>query len=230
MAKAPDLSRFGDVASLRLRGNLDLEARLRGLMSNAAVTANVDAKAVKQFATGIPTLDGLIGDKFAMNGTVRTFPKGGFGFETFRFVGEHVTIRIDGNAGPESVALDARIEIPGSASRRQAIDGTGESRIPPLRNTRTTQCDIPCRDTDATALNRPIPELSLDATATDILGAAEIAAKIAGTVDGKAAKGTLRLLKRQQEVGFSILGFRRRIRKDPWATHSRTRPILLLDT
>ncbi len=197
VAKAPDLSRFGDVASLRLRGTLDLEARLRGLMSNAAVTASIDAKAM-QFGTGIATLDGLIGDTFAMNGTVRTFPKGGFGFETFRVLGEHVTIRIDGNAGPESVAVDARIEIPDlrRADRRLTGQGRVESRLSGTLDQPNATFHAEVKG--ATALNRPIPELSLDATATDILGAAEIAAKIAGTVDGKAAAGTLRLLKRQQ--------------------------------
>src|SRR5690606_5896482 len=54
--QVPDLSRFGDLASLRLRGILDLDAQLQGLLSNTPLIATLDGNA-SRFATGLETVD-----------------------------------------------------------------------------------------------------------------------------------------------------------------------------
>ncbi len=167
-ANAPDLSRFGDLATLRLRGALDVTASIQGLLSKAPVVANVNG-AAKQFATGIPAIDGLAGGELAMSGVVRMLPNGGFGFQAFHLNGQHVTTKLDGSASPENVSVNATIDLPDlrRADGRLTGQGAAEARFTGTleRPNATFHAEI----RNATALNRPIPQLALDATATDFL-------------------------------------------------------------
>src|SRR5690606_37798005 len=84
--QAPDLSRFGDVASLQLRGRLELNGQIQGLLSSAPLVATLDGNA-SRFATGLETVDGLAGGRLTLSGIVRLLPNGGLGFQNLRLEG-----------------------------------------------------------------------------------------------------------------------------------------------
>ena len=193
----PDLTRFGDLASLRLRGILDLDATVQGLMSKAPVTATLDGKATR-FGTGIGAIDGLAGGQLAMTGRARMLPNGGFGFQNMEIAGAHALARIDGNATAENVAIDAKLDLPDLRRADNRLTGQGALSAQLTGTLARPNATFKATLRDATALRRPIPQLDLDAAAMDLLGSLDVRSTLSGIIDGKTAKGAVRLLKRPE--------------------------------
>ena len=78
--RAPDLSRFAGLATIALKGAVDIAADLDGVPRAGAVTASLDAHAT-DFATGVAAADGFAGGRWALTGAAQSLPKGGFGFQ-----------------------------------------------------------------------------------------------------------------------------------------------------
>lgn len=194
---APDLSRFGDLASVRLRGALDLDAQVRGLMSKAAFVATIDAKATR-FSTGLSAIDGLAGGQLTVNGVVRVLPRGGFGFDDLQLTGAHATARVDGNATSENVAVNAAIDIADLRRADRRLTGKAAMTAQVTGTLDRPDAAFHAELRDATALGRPIPRLAFDATAMNLLGPIDIRGTLSGIVDGKRATGALHLAKRTE--------------------------------
>ena len=201
---APDLSRFGDLASLRLRGVLDLDAQVQGLMSKAPLVATIDANATR-FATGVASFDGLTGGRLGLKGIVRMLPNGGFGFQDLLLTGAHATARLNGDATPENVAISAAIDIADLRRADQRLSGQGKMTAQVTGTLARQNAVFQAELRNATALGRPIPRLAIDATATDLLGRIDARATLTGTVDGKLASGAVRVAKRA-EGGWLVDG------------------------
>lgn len=192
---APDLSRFGDVAALRLRGVLDLKARLQGVLSKGTVTATFDGDA-SRFATGIDTIDNLAGGRLALSGAARLLPKGGFGFDNLRLTGAHASARIDGDATPSSVAVNAAVNLPDLRRADRRLTGKGEITAQVTGTLERPNATLRAVLHDATALERSVPRLTADATVNDFMGLPDARATLSGTVDGRPANGSVHAAKR----------------------------------
>jgi len=197
VVNAPDLSRFGDVAALRLRGTLDLNAGLQGVFSAGPVTATLDGNA-SRFATGTETIDGLVGGRLALSGIARLLPNGGFGFQNLRLAGAHATARLDGDATAAGVAVNADVNLPDLRRADRRLTGQGE--ITARLGGTLSRLDANARATisDATALGRPIPRLSLEAKIGDLTGQLDARTDLSGEVNGKPASGTVHIAKRPE--------------------------------
>lgn len=191
-ADVPELSRFGALSALQLRGALALSADLTGVPANSEINAAIDGQATR-FGTGIDALDGLAGGRLALKGMVSQLPAGGFGFGDLRLTGEYASARLDGQAmvTQSNVTISANIadlrradsRLSGRADLTGALTGTIEK--PDGKLTATIS--------DARMLGRPVPRLVLDATATDMTGLVNASATLSGTVDNKPAQGALRV-------------------------------------
>ncbi|WP_210485204.1 translocation/assembly module TamB domain-containing protein [Microvirga antarctica] len=204
VVNAPDLARFGDLASLRLRGALALDAQVQGLLSKAPVNATIDAK-VTTFSTGLAAVDGLSGGVVSLKGGVRMLPKGGFGFSDLRLSGAHASARLDGAATAENVAVDAAVDLPDLRLADRRLSGQGSITAKVTGRLERPDATLHAEMRNGTALGRPIPQLAIDASGTDLLGLIDLRTTLAGTVDGKPANGTLRLAKRA-EGGWHLDG------------------------
>jgi translocation and assembly module TamB len=197
VVRAPDLSRFGDVASLRLRGGLDLNAQLRGLLSQGPVTAVIDGNA-SRFSTGIALVDGLSGGRLTLTGGVRLLPNGGFGFEDLRLAGAHATARLDGDATPNTLAVNATVDLPDLRRADERLTGRGEIAAQFTGTLEQPHATLRAGLRDATALGRPISRLELTASASDLTGLLDARVTLSGDVNRKPADGAVHLAKRRE--------------------------------
>ena len=100
-ANAPDLSRFGDLAALPLRGVLAITADVTGVPNDGRFDATVDGQATG-FGTGVASVDGLLGGRLGLKGKISKLPRGGYGFGDLRLTGAHASARLDGQATVEA--------------------------------------------------------------------------------------------------------------------------------
>ncbi|MBM6594851.1 translocation/assembly module TamB domain-containing protein [Microvirga pudoricolor] len=194
---APDLTRFGDLAGLSLQGVLDLDANVQGLLSDGPITANLNGQATR-FGTGIPTVDGLVGGRLNLSGTARTLLGGGFGFQNLALSGEHVTATLNGDARSDSLALNANLTVPQLRFADSRLTGRGEVAAGLTGTFARPNATFRAALSNATALGRPISQLTLDGTGNDLLGLPDIRATLAGDVDRKSANGVFHVAKRQE--------------------------------
>ncbi len=201
-ADIPELSRFGSLAGLQLRGALALTAGLTGVPKDGQIIADLVGQATR-FGTGIAAIDGLAGGKLGLKGRVSKLPADGFGFGDLRLTGEYASARLDGQATVDRADIDARAAIPDLKRADNRLSGraeltarlTGTIEHPDAKATLTV--------TDARALSRPVPRLVLEATVTDLTGLADAHATLSGTVDNKPAQGALHIA-RQDNGGWRL--------------------------
>ncbi len=191
---ADDLSRFGDLAGLKLAGVLDLSAALNGVPKEGHIEAVLDGRA-DRFATGIKSIDGLTGGRLTLDGSIRKLPHGGYGFGQLRLIGRHVSARADGEATTQTAGIDVQLAIPDLKYADKRLTGRADGKLRLTGSATKPDAGINITVTDASALGRSIPHLTLQATATDLTGQLAASAKLAGSVGGKPADGTLDLAK-----------------------------------
>lgn len=189
---APDLGRFSRLAGRNLRGALDLSADLTGKPFDGGVEAAL-AGVATGLATGVAAADGLIGEKLTLAGKVATLPDGGVSFEKLTLGAAHATARVDGSATKEKAAVDAKIDI--SELRYAGLPLAGRATVAAAVTGSLDKPDATFSATlaDATANGRPIPKLTLEGEARDILGRLTARATLDGVVDRKPASGRLSL-------------------------------------
>ncbi len=197
VAHAPDLSRFGDIAGLRLRGALDLDAGLQGVLSTGPVSATLNGSATR-FATGIGAVDGLAGGRVTLSGLARLLPNGGFGFQDLRLAGAHAAARLDGDATSARVAVNAHVDLPDLRRADERLTGRGALAAQLTGTLSRLDAKATATITEATALGRPIPRLALDATVTDLTGLIDARTTLAGEVNRKPANGTIHVARRPE--------------------------------
>lgn len=189
---AADLGRFSRLAGRDLRGALDVSADLSGAPLDGAAAARLDG-AVTGLGSGVAAVDGLVGERLALSGKVATLADGGLSFDKLALDGAHVFALVGGQATKEKLAIDAKIDLPelkyaglplaGRANVAATIAGALDK--PDATLTATLE--------DATANGRPIPGLTLQGEAHDLLGRLTALATLDGVVDRKPARGRLSL-------------------------------------
>ncbi len=200
--EAPDLTRFGRLAGLDLRGAVSGSARLTGNPAQSLVEAATELAATN-FGTGIAPLDGAFGGRATARGTILTRPAGGYGFRDLRIEGAHVSARLDGTATVREAAIDLTATLPdlkrldsrltGRADLTGRLGGTSE------RPDLTAALAV----ANATMLDRPVPRLAIRIDARDIAGLVDARLDLDGDIAGRPARGGLRLA-RIQASGWQL--------------------------
>ena len=190
--EAPDLSRFGPVAGLGLKGEASLAAELEGTPRLQRFIARVDAKATR-FATGIGPVDGLYGGKLALQGGIKLDPDGAFGFDDLRLTGPNASARINGAATSKLADVTAEMSVPNLSDADRRLSGRGEilARLTGTLNRPDAMARVSI--TDATMLGRPVPRLEVEADAVDLRGALDARLTLNGEIDRKPAQGALHI-------------------------------------
>ncbi|QGM96831.1 translocation/assembly module TamB domain-containing protein [Methylocystis parvus] len=191
---ASDLGRFSRLAGRELRGALDLSADLSGAPFEGVVTAALDG-AVTGLGSGVPAVDGLVGERLTLAGKVATLPHGGFSFEKLSLNGAHIAAFVDGQATKEKAAIAAKIDLP--ELRHANLPLSGAAHIDAALAGALDRPDASFSATleKATANGRPIPKLAVQGEARDLLGEVAAVATLDGEVDRKPAKGRFSLAK-----------------------------------
>ncbi len=189
---APDLSRFGAVAGLKLKGAATLKADLEGAPRSSRYTAQIDAIA-NRFATGISQLDGLVGERLTLTGGARLDADGGFGFTDLRLIGANASARVNGSITPSLADLTATLTIPELAKADRRASGRGEALAHVTGSLARPDATASISIQDATLLGRPVPRLELKVVATNLRDAPDAKIALDGEIDRKPARGSLHI-------------------------------------
>ena len=189
---APDLAFFSDLVSRSLRGRLSVTADLTGTPKEGHIEAAIDGQAT-DLATGIAAIDGLLGGRLALNGTIRKHPKRGFGFGNLRLTGAHVSGQADGDVTTEQANLEIHFTFPDLRHVDTRLSGRTEA-IARLSGSIDNPDGIAAITvSDASALGRPIPRLALEASGSDLTHLLNAQVTLSGEVNNKPAHGALRI-------------------------------------
>lgn len=189
---APNLRPFSDLLGLRLTGAASGRAKVEGTPRANRYGGAIEAR-VTELSSGLGPLDGLAGRQLSLSGSVRLEPTGEYRFEKLRLAGQNATAELTGSLGQDSGELKVTAQIPNlrlvdrRLTGRASLDGrvTGGLQRPNLAGEVALA--------DASALGRPVPRLALTVDLQDVTGALAGAVRLDGVVDGKPARGGLRL-------------------------------------
>ncbi|WP_442755108.1 translocation/assembly module TamB domain-containing protein [Methylocystis sp. JAN1] len=191
---APDLGRFSRLAGRDLRGALELSADLSGAPRKGAATASLDGS-VTGLGSGVAAVDGLVGERLSLSGKVATRPNGGFSFDKLALNGAHLSALIDGEATKEKAAVEARLDLPDLKYAGLPLTGRANLAAHVSGALDKPDATLTAMLENATADGRPIPKLTLQGEAHDVLGQLTALATLNGIVDRKKAAGRFSLAK-----------------------------------
>lgn len=193
---AGNLRAFSEIARLRLAGAADLEADLEGAPRDHRFSAKLDGR-IARFGTGIAQVDGLLGGKVGLAGTVRMEPEGAYRVDNLTLTGEHAEARVDGELRQRSADLRITGTVPDLKRADARLSGRGTLQAHVTGGLAAPNVTGEIALANASAMGRPIPRLALSVDAKDVTGALDATVKLDGTVDGKPARGGLRLARPQ---------------------------------
>ena len=133
-----------------------------------------------------------------LTGSIRKLPHGGYGFGNLRLVGRHASARADGEATTDSAGINVQFAIPELKYADKRLTGAASGKLRLTGSVTKPDATVNITMANGSALGRPIPRLTLTATATDLTGQLAAKAKLSGSVGGKPAQGALDLAKRAQ--------------------------------
>lgn len=197
-----DLSRFGAVAGLKLRGAMALGAQIDGSPEAERIDARLDGK-LTGLSTGVTQVDGLTGGAVDIAGSVRKLPDGGFGFDDLRIAGRHISARVNGDANRDNAAVSAALMIPQLSHADATLLGQAEARAQLTGSLDRLNANTSLVLNNVQASGRPVPRLALDLAATDLAGALDAKATLVGTIDRNDANGRVHLAK-QIDGGWRV--------------------------
>jgi translocation and assembly module TamB len=197
-----DLAHFGALAGLKLRGALTFGAQLDGRPDTGRIDARLDGK-LSGLSTGIGQLDGLTGGAVELAGAIRTLPNAGFGFDDLRIAGRHISARVHGDATKDNAAISAAVVIPQLSHADKTLSGQAEANAQLTGSLDKLNAHVAMALNDVRASGRPVPRVTLELAATDVTGALDARATLAGTIDRDAANGRLHVAK-QADGGWRL--------------------------
>lgn len=187
-----DLAAIAPFAGRPLAGIVTLESSLDLKPDLSALAATFSGKVLK-LATGIAEADALIGPELTLSGGVTRAADGGFALDRVKIAGAAVTLTADGKVDPKSADLTADLGLSdlsrinpnasGSAGARVALSGSLE------KLNATVRASVP----RAALMNRPVRDLVIDVTATDVTGPVAATLGLTGTIADRPARGAARL-------------------------------------
>jgi translocation and assembly module TamB len=188
-AEIPNLSRFGKLAGLPLRGRLKLGADLDGTPSERRFAAMIDAT-TSEFATGLMQIDGLIGGEARLTGGVNSAPDTGLSFDNLTLSASQARVQINGAANPKAADITALLTIPSLEKADKRLAGHGEAKAHVTGTLDHPNATLSAEIHDGALLGRPVPRLILAAHGTDLLDAFDAEANLDGSIGGKPAQGS----------------------------------------
>jgi translocation and assembly module TamB len=156
----------------------------------------LDAKAdlrVDGLATGIAPFDRLHGGVMTLTGGLFTLPRGGFGFDDFLAKGAHLRARLDGQSSAGQMLIDATAAISDLRQFDGRMTGTADLQAKVTGSQAHPNVSLKAIIPQATALKRPLRDLTLVVEAQNMVEAPQATVNLSGDVAGKPAKGVAKI-------------------------------------
>lgn len=194
------LAAFSRLAGRPLSGQGYVAAALTGDPSQRTVRAVLDGRAT-ELALGEAVADRLVGRQLTLAGTV-TRRGEVLALEGVTLSGRHVTAGLDGRLGDGSVNLSAALALPDLAHVDAQLKGAARADAKASGDLLDPDVDLVLAAAAAQALNRPIRNLRLTASARRVASTPEITLTGSGDVDGKPL--TIDTVARAQDGGWTL--------------------------
>jgi translocation and assembly module TamB len=195
-----DLSRFSGLAGRTLSGTAEVSGAIKGNPRLKTFTVDLDGNA-KALSTGIAAFDGLTGGSLTLSGTVAQPAEGRYSATGVRLAGAHLAATADGALGQDASDLAVKLDLPALQHADKRLTGKAAVSAHVTGPLAHLNADARIGLSEAKALGRPIPKLDLVATLKDLQGALAAKVTLSGSVDGKAATGTVEAA-RQPDGGW----------------------------
>ena len=192
---APDLSPFGKLAGLALKGALAGHIDIDAAPSKRTGRAAIDAQ-IKNFATGKAAIDGFAGGALALTGAVRRLPDGGFGFDKLQLEGAHGVALVDGEVATDKATAHAEIDIPEAKALDERVSGKAQVTADLSGALAHLDARLLASLENGRLMGRSTPRLQVSADFHDLTGDINGQAKLDGTIDALAATGDLSFAQR----------------------------------
>ncbi len=191
---ANDLSRFAKLAGVSVKGQARIGADLEGAPRYGQLTAQLDAHATK-LATGYPILDKVIGGELGVTGAARMLAGGGFAFADLMATGQHGSARLNGEYGPNKVALDARIDLPQAQILDPRVSGMAQIAATLTGKPDDLSAALKASLGAGRLLDRKTSGVTLEANANHLTGLLDASASLSGDIDRHPLRGSVHVAK-----------------------------------
>jgi translocation and assembly module TamB len=199
---ARDLSRFALLAGGALKGEARIAADLDGAPRYGALSATIDAHAVK-LSTNAPMLDRATGGMLDLTGAARLTPGGGFAFTDLVASGQHGSARLNGEYGRDKVDLGARITIPQTQILDPRVSGNAEIAGALSGTPSDLTAALKANLGKGELLDRKTSGIALEGLANHVTGLIDANASLSGDVDGSPLQGSAHVA-RHSDGGWSV--------------------------
>ncbi len=195
-----DLSRFSGLAGRALSGSADVVATVKGDPRLKQFAIDLDGNA-KALATSMPAFDKLTGGRLTLSGKLGQPAEGRYTAEGVRLAGAHLAATADGALGTDASDLSLKLDLPALEHADKRLSGKAAVTAHVTGPLAHLDADARIGLSEVKALGRPIPKLDLVAALKDLQGALTAKVTLSGSVDGKAATGTVEAA-RQPDGGW----------------------------
>ncbi|KQT49963.1 hypothetical protein ASG52_07725 [Methylobacterium sp. Leaf456] len=185
-AALTDLAAFSGLTGRDLAGRLDAKASLSGDPARKALAADLDLRS-GGLVLGQDVADRLVGRTPSLRGRVfQTYD--GYGFDRLLFEGAELVATLQGQATARSADVAARLDLKNLSALDARLTGAASADARLTGSLRKPDLTAALRAPAAQADGKPIQDLRLDATLTDLTGALDGTVRLAGDVAGKPLK------------------------------------------
>jgi len=195
-----DLSSLAGLAGIDLTGEANLKASVDGLFDGSRLAATLDGGATG-FSTGIPQVDGALGERFTVSGGVERGADGSFAFDTLNLSGAALTVTADGSATMSSADVTAEIDLPDLAHLDDRVTGAATVTANLTGSLEDLAVKAVAAIDEATAMGKPITDVRLQIDAQDVTERPSGTLALQGNVDRHPVTGTGDLSMREDGGG-----------------------------
>lgn len=199
---APDLSAFAGMTDRKLRGALNLDARISGSIDKTLIV-DTDASLQKLFLD-IPQADGLLQGAATLKGRTQIAGKA-LTFDNIRLTAAHLGATLDGTLAEAKADSRLQVVIDDLSKADPRLKGkltadaavTGTSLRPDVK--------LSVQTDNAAALDQPIRKMVMDINAKDVLGAVVATLDLQGDIGNRPLTGKA-LLQRSGAESWKLGG------------------------
>ncbi|QFR34998.1 hypothetical protein GBB76_02585 [Ancylobacter sp. TS-1] len=183
-----DLAAFAPLAGRPLAGSATLEARLSAAADLSRVSASVQGSA-QGLATGIARLDALVGSSLRVDGALARDGTNAVSVRDLKIDSQGLSATVNGRIAADIADLAARLTLDDLARLDPRLGGALDADATFSGTVDDLGVKARLRVPQGVAEGRPVRDLAIDVTATDITGAASGSFTLSGEVAGKPARG-----------------------------------------
>lgn len=183
-----DLTAFGPLAGRPLGGQAQFKARVAGSADLARLSLDLNGAATG-LVTGIAQIDRLLGQQTRFTGAVARDGANALAVRELKLTSDGLAVTVDGRIATDLANLTAKVALDDLARLDPRVSGAAQADAVFSGTLDKLGITATLRIPQGTAMDRPLRDIAVDVTASDITSAPSGSFTLAGEVAGKPARG-----------------------------------------